>query len=166
MVDEGVRDDVDVSYSLNYVKITLPGEALFDSGQAIIKPEAFTVIDVIGEMINSEDFDTYNIQIEGHTDDVPINTIYFPSNWELSASRAIAVGKYLIDDMGFSPDKIASTGYGEYRPIAPNDTPENKATNRRVEVKIVLQSEEIQVEEYNEIGPPPATDKTETETTS
>lgn len=55
MVDEGVRDDVDVSYSLNYVKITLPGEALFDSGQAIIKPEAFTVIDVIGEMINSED---------------------------------------------------------------------------------------------------------------
>jgi chemotaxis protein MotB len=149
LMDKGVRDEVDVSYALNYVKVTIPGETLFDSGQAKIKADAFEVINVLGEMAKSSDYETYSIQIEGHTDNVPINTLYFPSNWELSASRAIAVGKYLITTMGFDEEKIACTGYGEYRPLAPNDTTANKAKNRRVEMKIVLQNDEILVEEYN-----------------
>ncbi|MCF8018474.1 Chemotaxis protein [Petrocella atlantisensis] len=152
LTDQGIREEVDVSYALNFVKITIPGEALFDSGQAIIKPEALSVISILGEMIKGQSYEAYNIQIEGHTDNVPIRTAFFPSNWELSASRAIAVGKYLIDNMGFSEEKIACTGYGEYRPIVSNDSNANRAKNRRVEMKIVLQSEEVQVEEYNTIN--------------
>lgn len=154
LLAEGVRDDVDVSYSLNFVKITLPGETLFDSGRALIKPEAFEVIDVLGDMITSNKFEEYNVQIEGHTDNVPMNSVVFPSNWELSAGRAIAIGKYLIDSKDFGEGKIACTGYGEYRPITDNDTIINRAKNRRVEMKIILQTEEIKVEEYNEIDVP------------
>ena len=149
MQDQGIREEVDMKYSLNYVKLTLPGETLFDSGQARIKQAALPIIDVIGEMINTTGFSEYLIQVEGHTDNVPINTIYFPSNWELSAARAIAVGKYLIDEKGYEETKISCTGYGEFDPIADNDTAENRAKNRRVEIKIVLQSEEVDVSEYD-----------------
>lgn len=152
LIEEGIRDEVSIHYSLNYVKLTLPGEALFDSGQAVIKEKAISVLDVIGNMVNSQEFETYSIQIEGHTDNIPIRTSYFPSNWELSAARAIAVGKYLIDNKSFSESKIACTGYGEYRPIVENDSNTNRAMNRRVEIKIVLQNKEIEVEEYNEFG--------------
>ncbi len=149
MQDQGIREEVDMKYSLNYVKLTLPGETLFDSGQARIKQAALPIIDVIGEMINTTGFSEYLIQVEGHTDNVPINTIYFPSNWELSAARAIAVGKYLIDEKGYEETKISCTGYGEFDPIADNETAENRAKNRRVEIKIVLQSEEVDVNEYD-----------------
>lgn len=147
--DQGIKDEVDMTYSLNYVKITLPGETLFDSGQAKIKPGGFVIIDALGDMISSQRFAAYNIQIEGHTDDVPINTIYFPSNWELSAARAIAVGTYIIEEKGFDESKISCTGYGEFDPIVANDTIVNKAQNRRVEVKIVLQSVEVEMDEYD-----------------
>lgn len=146
---EGVVEDVDIAYSLNFVKITLPGEALFDSGRANIKPEAFSVIDVIGNVVTAQDYSDYNIQIEGHTDNVPINTIQFPSNWELSSARAIAVGKYLTETFGFDPTKLSWAGYGEFVPVASNDTAEDRALNRRVEVKIVLQTDEVDVVEYN-----------------
>lgn len=149
LVDQGVREEVEMKYSLNYVKITLPGETLFDSGEAVIKPEGFVIIDVLGQMITEQAFSDYTIQIEGHTDNVPINTFLYKNNWYLSAARAIAVGDYLINDKGFDPTKISSTGYGEYDPIAPNDTAENKAKNRRVEMKIVLQSVEVDVEEFS-----------------
>lgn len=154
LLDEGVREDVDLHYSLNFVKITLPGEALFDSGQAVIKPEAYEILDVLGTMVQQDDFIDYDVQVEGHTDNVPINTIYFPSNWELSSARAIAVGTYLIDNLAYSEDKIACTGYGEFRPIETNETFEGRAQNRRVEVKIVLQTEEIDVQEFEEISNP------------
>lgn len=146
---KGIRDEVDMNYSLNYVKITLPGETLFDSGRAVIKPEGFAIIDVLGNMILEREFDGYSIQIEGHTDNVPINTVYFPSNWELSAARAIAVGKYIIEEKNFNETKISCTGYGEFDPIVPNDSFEHKAQNRRVEIKIILQSVEVEIDEYD-----------------
>lgn len=148
--DKNIREDVTMNYSLNYVKITLPGETLFDSGEARIKDQGYVIINVLGDMINEQEFDTFTIQIEGHTDDRPINTLYFPSNWELSASRAIAVGKYLIDEKNFSEDKIACTGYGEFKPIDSNETEEGRSKNRRVEIKIVLQSAEVNIDEYGD----------------
>lgn len=151
LIEKDIREKLEVSYSLNYVKITLPGELLFDSGEATIKNRAFPVIDMIGTMIGQSDYQTYRVQIEGHTDNVPIRTAYFPSNWELSASRAIAVGKYLIDTLGYNPNRIATTGYGEYKPIVDNDSDTNRAKNRRVEIKIILQTKEIQEEEYNKL---------------
>lgn len=149
MQDKGIEEEIEIKYSLNYVKLTLPGETLFGSGQATLKRDAYDVADAIGQIINEEKFADFSMQIEGHTDNVPINTSYFPSNWELSAARAIAVGKYIIEAQGIDPTKIVTAGYGEYVPIAPNDTPENKAKNRRVEVKIVLQTEEVDLKEYD-----------------
>jgi chemotaxis protein MotB len=73
--------------------------------------------------------------VEGHTDDVPIKSAAFPSNWELSAARAIAVVRFL-QDQGVDPAKLAAAGYGEYQPIAGNDTPEGRAQNRRIEITL------------------------------
>ena len=78
-----------------------------------------------------------DIKIEGHTDNLPINTTQYPNNWYLSAARAISVATYFTDYKNFSPDRISTEGYGEYRPKAPNDTPENRAINRRVEIKVI-----------------------------
>ncbi len=148
--EEGVKEAVTVNYSSNYIKITLPGEALFDPGEAKIKSIGYDIIDKISFILKKQEFAEYSIHIEGHTDDVPINTRYFPSNWELSAARAIAVGKYIIETKNINENKIACTGYGEYKPIVPNNSPENRAKNRRVEVKLVLKSREISIDEYGE----------------
>ena len=141
--EEGIETEVDLSYNSNYVKMTLPGEILFDIGKANIKDEAKGILGIIATMIIEENYDQYDIQIDGHTDNWDINTIQYPSNWYLSAARAIAVGDLFIDQYGLSPDQIACTGYGEFRAIADNDTPEGRARNRRVEIKIIVQTEEI-----------------------
>lgn len=157
---KGLSEEVEIAYSLNFVKITLPGEALFDSASADIKVEAFPIIEVIGEIVNGQSYKDYNVLIEGHTDDVPINTTRFPSNKELSSSRAIAIGNYLIDSFDFDEQKLGWTGYGEYRPVAPNDSAENRAMNRRVEIKIILQTEEVDMIEYDALTE--VSDETET----
>ncbi len=146
--DMGAREKVKMDYSLNYVKLTLPGEALFDPGKAEIKKVGYDFIDKMAEVLKKEEFENFSIQIEGHTDNVPINTVRFKSNWELSAARAISVGKHIIENNGINESKVACTGYGEYRPIAPNDTAENRTKNRRVEVKLILRSLEIHADEY------------------
>jgi chemotaxis protein MotB len=79
------------------------------------------------------------MKIEGHTDNVPINTVRFRSNWELSSARASSIVSYLIEKYGFKPEKLSTSGYGEYCPIASNDTPEERAHNRRVDI-VVLDS--------------------------
>lgn len=149
MQERGIEEDIEIKYSLNYVKITLPGEALFDSGRAELKPEAFEVLAAIGEKMDTREFKDFSMQIEGHTDNVPINTAFFPSNWELSAARAIAVGRNIMDEQGIDPRKIVCAGYGEYVPIDTNETAEGRAKNRRVEVKIVLQTDEVDLEEFD-----------------
>jgi len=109
---------------------------LFDSGKADIKNEARAILDKIAPLL----IDTYrHIRIEGHTDNLPINTREFPSNWELSTARAVNVVKYFIEKHNFSPYILSAAGYGEYRPIAPNDSDKNRALNRRVDI-IILKS--------------------------
>jgi len=80
------------------------------------------------------------IMIEGHTDNVPINTTEFTSNWELSVRRATEVVRYLIETYGFPPGRISASGYAEYRPVAPNDSGENRALNRRIEIILLRPS--------------------------
>jgi chemotaxis protein MotB len=74
--------------------------------------------------------------VEGHTDNIPISTAKFPSNWELSTARAMSVVKYLYKVEGISASKLAAVGHGEYRPLVPNTTRENRSRNRRVEIFI------------------------------
>ena len=78
-----------------------------------------------------------HVRVEGHTDNVPINTKRFPSNWELSTSRAVNVIKYFIRQRKVKPQRLSAVGYGESKPVFSNDTPENRARNRRVEIVIV-----------------------------
>lgn len=109
---------------------------LFDSGKADIKDEAKTILDKLAPLLR----ETHkHIRIEGHTDNLPINTREFPSNWELSTARAVNVVKYMIEKHNFSPYILSAAGYGEYRPIAPNDSAKNRALNRRVDI-IILKS--------------------------
>ncbi|MCR4430514.1 MAG: OmpA family protein [Tepidanaerobacteraceae bacterium] len=107
---------------------------LFDSGKAEIKKQAMAVLDKIVPVLKQS---RRQIRVEGHTDNVPIHTREFPSNWELSTARAVNVVRYFIDKHNFSPYTISAAGYGEYRPVAPNDTDKHRALNRRVDIVIL-----------------------------
>jgi chemotaxis protein MotB len=122
-----------VTTSPEGLTIHLLERLLFESGSAELKPEAKAVLDTIAEILK---FLPNKIRIEGHTDDRPIRSARFPSNWHLSVARALNTAYYLMSK-GVNPEKISIAGYSEYRPIAPNDSEENRAKNRRVDIVIV-----------------------------
>ncbi len=107
---------------------------LFDFGRAEIKEDAKYIINMISNVIKESG---KSIRIEGHTDNVPINTDRFPSNWELSTSRAVNVVKYVIELNDIEPWRISAAGYGEYHPIESNDAPSGRQKNRRVDIVII-----------------------------
>mgnify|MGYP001426022924 FL=1 len=149
--NEGYNADVvAVSYTSNYVKLTLQGEFLFDSSRANLRTEAVSAIDAIANTLKNQEYSSYDIQIEGHTDNLDINNAQFPNNWILSSYRAYAVLEELLESHDFDPEKVAATGYGEYRPIATNDTLEGRAQNRRVEIKVILDSREFLIGDSDE----------------
>jgi chemotaxis protein MotB len=115
--------------------INIDNSILFDSGRTTVKEGVKKSLSKIAEALNN--FPENNIQIEGHTDDVPIHTPKFPSNWELSAARALSVLRFFADKTDVDPRKLSAVGYGEYHPLVPNDTPENKRLNRRVDIVIL-----------------------------
>lgn len=107
--------------------------SFFISGSAELQPEMKTYLDKIAPALQQGLTPEHNFLIvEGHTDNVPIATERFASNWELSTARATTVVKYLITTHSFPPTKLAAIGYGEHKPIMPNDSDQNKAKNRRV----------------------------------
>ncbi len=116
------------------VVINLPSPVLFDLGKAELKDTAKSVLHEVAQSLKSIEND---IVIEGHTDNLPIYGGKYKSNWELSAARAFAVRDYFITNEGINEGRIYCVGYGEYRPVAPNDTEENRAKNRRIEIKII-----------------------------
>ncbi|EOC99713.1 OmpA/MotB family protein [Caldisalinibacter kiritimatiensis] len=118
--------------------IRILDNVFFDSGKAVIKKNAKEILAYIGEVLKKEEFKDKHIKIEGHTDNDPIiSSNKFPTNWELSAIRATNVLRFLVEDIGIEENRISSAGYSYYRPIVPNDTSENKAKNRRVDVVIL-----------------------------
>ncbi len=114
--------------------IALPNDVLFDSGKTNIKPDGQAALAQVAKVLAA--IPDRNFLVAGDTDDVPIHTARFPSNWELSTARAVEVTKFLIAN-GMRPQVLAAAGYGEFDPVAPNDSPEHRAQNRRIE--IVLQ---------------------------
>ena len=130
---EGMSADVRLRTDRRGVIIDISDNILFDSGKADLKPESVELLDKLTRLINS--FNN-NIIVEGHTDNVPIRNSQFRSNWELSVHRATSVVHYFIEEMNISPERLSAAGYGEYRPIAPNDSDENRALNRRVNILI------------------------------
>lgn len=136
--DIGVESDIIVDATETYIKLTLTGELLFDSGSASIKSHGERFLMAIKDVLVANGLDQHQLQIEGHTDNIPINTSQYQSNWYLSSARSIAVGEWLISHFNFNPENISCTGYGEFKPLVSNDTPEGRAKNRRVEFKIYL----------------------------
>jgi chemotaxis protein MotB len=116
--------------------ITVVGDLLFDSGKANIRSEAKPVLDKVARVLN-ENVPEYSVGIEGHTDNVPIKLSGWKSNWELSTARALSVLHYLEKEKDVDPSRLSAIGYGEYRPVASNDTKSGRQQNRRVEIVII-----------------------------
>jgi chemotaxis protein MotB len=129
-----IRDSVEIKLDDRGVVISFKDHALFRSGRAELSEVALEIIDKIGELLTHLNYSF--ILVEGHTDTDPIKTARYADNMDLSAQRASNVWRRLVS-AGIDPKRVASIGYGEYRPIAPNDTAENKAKNRRVVVTIL-----------------------------
>jgi chemotaxis protein MotB len=122
--------------------IRVSDQFFFHPGEAAIRPEVLPFLKTIGQTLQGVD---NPIRIEGHTDNVPISTAQFPSNWELSTTRATTIIRYFLTNFQFDPQKLSAAGYGEHRPVAANDTPEGRDQNRRVDV-VILNSKEIKTE--------------------
>jgi len=108
--------------------------ALFEESSAQLEPKALSILDIVSDQLRPL---PNHIRIEGHTDNRHINTSTYPSNWELSSARATEVVKYLISDKVIEPGRISALGYGEFRPLKPNTSVENRAANRRIDVVIL-----------------------------
>ena len=115
------------------VRIILTGDVFFDTGKADLKPEAISALHRITGMLKET---PHIVNVVGHTDNVPIHTDRFPSNWELSTARACVTARFLIDKVGVAPSQIYVSGYADYQPVESNDTPSGRLANRRVEIII------------------------------
>lgn len=127
-------DDVSSEITERGLVIHIVDRALFDEGEADLEPQAVEVLNLINDEVSKM---PNHVRIEGHTDDRQIKTIRFPSNWELSAARATEVVRYFVNEHEFPADRISALGYGEFRPVRPNNSIENRAMNRRVDIVIL-----------------------------
>lgn len=132
--EKDFENEIDVEFTTQYVQLTLKGGILFDSGSVQLKDEALPVLDQVGRIL--ERYATGTIEIEGHTDNVPMSGAKYSNNDELSSGRALSVFDYLLSVTNLDPANIKHAGRGEYIPIADNSTAEGRARNRRVEIKI------------------------------
>jgi chemotaxis protein MotB len=132
--DEIARNEVVMRVTPEGFVISLRESGFFDSGQAVLLPGASEKIKRIAKILIQHGFD---LRVQGHSDNVPIHTAQFKSNWELSTTRAMAVLSLLVDETGFDPHKISVAGYGQYHPVGTNDTPEGRRMNRRVDLVVV-----------------------------
>jgi chemotaxis protein MotB len=115
------------------IVLTLPDTVLFRTGEAVLRPEARPFIQAISEVLIELD---RHVRVEGHTDNVPISTAQFPSNWELSATRAVTVVRTLSEQYGLQADHLTAVGHADSRPLVDNLIPEHRAKNRRVEIVV------------------------------
>ena len=129
-----MSDQIEVNFTSQYVQLTMKGALLFDSGSAQLKDEATQILDKASVIL--ERYAEGIIEIEGHTDNVPINSAQFASNEELSSARALSVFYYLCDNSALEPANLRHAGMGDRVPIADNATQEGRSKNRRVEIRI------------------------------
>ena len=133
---ESLVENTDLSESVtltsegDQINLQIDGRYLFDSAKAELKDSALVIFTNLAQLFREHP--DYRVAIKGHTDDLDIDTVRFPSNWELSAIRATTVLRYFISQ-GIDPERMTATGYADFLPLVPNDSPVNRATNRRVE---------------------------------
>lgn len=127
---KGLEKYVDVKLQKRGLVLTFAEKVLFESGSAEISPLAIHIIHTLSPILKESPL---AIRVEGHTDNMPINTALYPSNWELSTARAVNVLKHLVEKEGFPPEKLSVAGYGDSKPLFPNNTSGRRAKNRRIE---------------------------------
>jgi chemotaxis protein MotB len=137
MLDAG---DLEIALRSGRMVLILPNDVLFDSGKADLKPHGKQTLAAVGEVLNS--LKGRRFQVAGHTDDEPIRYSGFASNWELSSARALAVVHLLIKS-GMGPGSLSAAGYGQFDPVMPNDSGKNKAKNRRTEITLQPNIDEL-----------------------
>jgi len=126
---------VEIGASREGIVISLAGNLLFDSGKSDLKPRGMILLDTLAERLRTM---SNEIRVEGHTDDIPIATALYPSNWELSSARATTVSRYFAEHSDIEPMRLSAAGYGQFRPVAPNDSREGRARNRRVDLVVMF----------------------------
>lgn len=141
--EEGIEEEMTITLEERGIVVRFKDSVFFDSGSANIKADSHETLNATADILNQDDFSNRQVKIEGHTDSDPITrSNEFPTNWELSASRATNVLRYLVENKGMDGGRVSSSGYGQYRPITSNDTREQKAKNRRVDIVILTDSYE------------------------
>jgi chemotaxis protein MotB len=128
------KHTVAVQASREGIVVSLREIGFYESGSANLRPSSKEAIDRLAAVLNAQ---TQAIRIEGHSDNQPIHNARFDSNWELSTARAADLVKLLITRYNFDPTRLAASGYAEFHPVSPNDTPEGRAHNRRVDVVVL-----------------------------
>jgi len=134
--------DIQIIHTHQGTRLSFEDQVLFDFGSATINPAGFVFLDKIADTLDKI---PYAMRVEGHTDNVPIETRRFPSNWELSVARAVNVVKYFAEVSNIDPNRLSAVGYGESRPVAANDTASNRVKNRRVEILLITEDKEENV---------------------
>jgi chemotaxis protein MotB len=129
-----VDGTVSISQNERGVTVHIMDELLFSSGSAVLKPGALTLLEDLSGVLRQIPHD---IRVEGHTDNVPIQTPVFPSNWHLSVARAVNAAHFMVQRCNIAPERVSVVGYSEYRPLLPNISDDNRAKNRRVDIVIV-----------------------------
>ncbi len=127
-------DQISVLATNREVMITMKEKVAFTRGEAEVLAGSEPVLGTIAAIISK--YPDFRVEIDGHTDNIPIKTTRYPSNWELSVARASSVLKYFITNHAIDPSRLSVRGNAHHKPIAPNDTPENRARNRRVEIRL------------------------------
>ncbi len=135
----GLENEINLEMTDRGLTIRFTGKVLFDLGEADIKNSAYSILDKMAGFVKGV---PHEVIVEGHTDNWPISNDKFPSNWELSTTRATNVIRYFIENNSVNPERLSAAGYAEYKPLAPNDTEDNRAINRRVDMIISKIDEE------------------------
>ncbi|MFW5984679.1 MAG: flagellar motor protein MotB [Halanaerobiaceae bacterium] len=146
--ERNLEDDVEMGLTDRGLTVSVTGEVLYEIGRAEIQSEGAVLLN---EIIKNIEEIPNEIMVEGHTDDWPIKTDEFPSNWELSTARATNVVRYFIENTDIDPARFSAAGYSEYRPVASNDNATNRAENRRVEIVVLNSILPKDMEELEEI---------------
>jgi chemotaxis protein MotB len=138
-MDGADEDSFAVRWDNRRLVFVLGERITFNVGEAELLPGSYPALLKIAGVIGSKK--GFEVVVSGHTDDRPINTARFPSNWELSAARAVTVARFLIEH-GLAPERVSVQGFSAYRPVSENTTPENRQANRRVEITLIKEKED------------------------
>lgn len=132
--DNGYESSIRLEENERGITLHILEDILFASGKAELNPGSNVVLSRLAAIIRELPND---VRVEGHTDDIPIKSAVFPSNWHLSVARALNTAYYLIHNEGLPPEQVSVVGYSEYKPLAENNSPSGRAQNRRVDIVII-----------------------------